>query len=328
MQAYDQAVHALANAERITVTTHVHPDADGVGSGLALLEALRQLGKQVRFICPSQVASVNAFLPDFALVETCGDQAWAEAQPPCEVLISCDCGSLDRLERAAHLPRGLLINADHHRSNTRFGDLNVVDEDAACSGMVIERLITGLGVDLNQAMAANLYAAVVFDTGRFMHANTDAGVLRWTAGLLDTGIDAAAINRAISYTKTPHDLAIMRLGLEQLLIDEEEAALAGMALSRDAIDAVGEPEDWGELIEFPRSLQTNRIAYLLRENTDRTSCRVSLRANPPYAVEPVATRFGGGGHRYAAGCTMQFPFAEARVQLLPLLREQLRAVDQ
>ncbi|MFW5828644.1 MAG: DHH family phosphoesterase [Planctomycetota bacterium] len=323
MQAYSQARAALADADSVIVTTHVNPDADGLGSGLALMRALERLGKAVRFVCPSPVAAINAFLPGFERIEICEDEAWARAQPACDVLISCDCGSLDRLERVASLPRAQLINADHHASNTRFGDLNVVDEDAACSGIVVEQLISALGVELDAAMATNLYAAVVFDTGRFMHGNTTAEVLRWTARLLDVGIDAGAINRAISYTKSLHDLQVIRLGLEHLVVDVERPQLAGISLSRDVIDAVGEPEDWGDLIDFPRSLSDNRIAYLLRENRDRKACRVSLRANPPYAVEPVATRFGGGGHRYAAGCTIAMPLEAARAALLPLLRAQL-----
>lgn len=323
MNALADAEQRLQDARSIVITTHVNPDADGLGSGLALLLALRDLDKEVTFLCPGTPPGLYAFLPGFAAIQSCSSAEAAHAEALADVLLSCDAGSIDRLEHVAEVARGSLINCDHHASNTRFGDINVVDESAACTGMVIERLIDGLGVAIDADMAANLYAAVVFDTGRFMHANTSASVLRWAARLLETGIDAAAINRQLTYIKTPHDLAVIRLGLEHLHVDKEQPALAGIVLSRSLIEGVGEPEDWGELIEFPRSLAGNQVAYLLREQPDRQSVRASLRANPPYEVEPIASAFGGGGHRQAAGCTIPGNLAQALGQILPLLRQAL-----
>ena len=87
--------------------------------------------------------------------------------------------------------------------------------------------------------------------------------------------------------------------------------------------AVGEPEDWGELVEFPRSLAGNQIAYLMRERPDRSAVRISLRSNPPFAVAPVAAAFGGGGHQQAAGCTFPGNLDAALKDVLPRLRRAL-----
>jgi phosphoesterase RecJ-like protein len=323
MQEYQGAAALLREADVVVVTSHVNADGDGIGAGLALLHGLRGLGKQVRFVAPSRLAALYSFLPGFDEITVVEQEEEARTLEACEVLVSCDCGSRDRLGATIAIQRGALINLDHHASNDGFGDVNVVDIAAACSAQVVTRVLGELAIPLDARMATCCYAALVFDTGRFMHSNTNAAVFRWAAELLDCGIDAAAINRALSYTKSEHDLRIQRLGLDRLRLDAVDRRLAGIALSGPDIAAVGEPEDWGELVEIPRSLQGNQIAYLMREAADGASVRISLRANPPFEVEPVAARFGGGGHKQAAGCTFPGNLAQALHELPPLLRAQL-----
>lgn len=320
---YAHAAAMLAAATTVHVTTHINPDGDGIGAGLALVHALAGLGKQVRFLCPSRVASLYAFLPGFERIELVESEEAAKALPRCDVLISCDCGDLHRLGAVAHAPRGTFINLDHHATNSRFGDLPLVDEQAESSGVVVSRLLSELHVPLTRTIAELLYTTIVFDTGRFMHSNTTAHTFRWTATLLDTGIDAADINRRLTYTKTPHDLALLRLALEHLIVDSVDARIAGIALTAADIATVGAPEDWGDLVDVPRSLQGNCAAYLMRESADRKTVRVSLRCNPPWQISPVAERFGGGGHRQAAGCTVPGTLVDAQREILPLLRAQL-----
>lgn len=313
----------LSDAHDIVITTHQNPDGDGVGSGLALQKALERLGKRVRFLCPTPVASLWAFMPGFDTIRVVESEEAARAEDRCDVLVSVDCGDRERLGALVHLRRDHLLNIDHHSSNENFGDSNLVRTGDACTGMGALSVINALRVSLDQDMAACLYAAVSFDTGRFMHSNTTARVLRWAAKLLDAGIDASAINRAMTYVRSRHDLEVQRVGIENLQVDEQEPRLAGIALDAATIQAVGKPDDWGELVEIPRSLHGNEIAFLAREADDRGSVRVSLRANPPYVVSTVAAHFGGGGHHQAAGCTIEADLAGALAELLPRLREQL-----
>jgi bifunctional oligoribonuclease and PAP phosphatase NrnA len=322
---YSAAIECLRSANNIVITTHINPDGDGVGAGLALVHALSGIGKQVRFLCPSAVVSMYAFLPGFADIQVIADEAGAAATVGADVIVSCDAGDIERLGFVAQVKRTTLINLDHHVTNTRFGTINVVDVDAESTGVVVEQLLEKLGVVIDKRIAECLYTTIVFDTGRFMHSNTTAHTFRWTAKLLDAGIDAAAINRSLAYTKKPHDLLIQKMGIENLMVDAQESRLAGIVLSAEAIKAVGEPEDWGDMVEIPRSLQGNQVAYLLRESKDKKSVRCSMRANPPYEVGAVAQAFGGGGHRQAAGCTFQGDLASAIRDIIPRLRQQLRS---
>ena len=320
---YQAVASAINSAEQICITTHINPDGDGIGSGLALLLALRAAGKRVRFICPSPLASMYNFLPHFNEIEICETEEAAVALGAVGTLISCDCGDLARLGAVAAVTRDCLINLDHHASNDCFGDINLVDIKAESTGVVVEAVLRELGFGLNQPIATCLYTTIVFDTGRFMHSNTTAHTFRWTAALLDTGIDAALINRKLTYTRTAHDLAVQRLALDHLHVDEQDDRIAGIALKNADIQAVGRPEDWGELVEIPRSLIGNEIAFLLRENEDGQSVRCSLRSNPPYCVGPVAEHFGGGGHLQAAGCTIDGSLDSVLERLQAKLRQQM-----
>jgi bifunctional oligoribonuclease and PAP phosphatase NrnA len=322
--SYTEAIAAIRAANDIIITTHINPDGDGVGAGLALVHALRGLGKNVRFLCPSKVVSLYAFLPGFEEISAVEKDEQAQHITGTEVMISCDAGDIERLGSVAKVAKKTLINLDHHVTNTRFGTINVVDVDAESTGVVVEKVLQHLAVPLNKMIATCLYTTIVFDTGRFMHSNTTAHTFRWTANLLDAGIDAAAINRALAYTKKPHDLLIQKMGIEHLIVDQEDSRLAGIILSAADIAAVGEPEDWGDLVEIARSLQGNQIAYLLREAKDKKTVRCSMRSNPPFEIGAVAQAFGGGGHRQAAGCTFQGDLEKAKAEIIPQLRGQLK----
>lgn len=323
---YQRAQAAIAAADSIIVTTHLNPDGDGIGACLALLLALRAAGKRVGFCCPSPVAGIYAFLPGFDQLEVVDDEAQAKRRRPCDLLIACDCGDVARLGACAQLRRGQLLNLDHHASNDAFGDINVVDLKAAATGVVVDKVLRRLKLPMSPDIATCLYTTILFDTGRFMHGNTTSAVFRFAARLLDSGIDCAAINRALTYTKRPIDLAVSALGLRRLAIDGEESRLAGIALSRRDIAGLGDDvDDWGDLVDLPRSLAGIEAAYLIREQDDGKAVRVSLRSNPPWSVGEVAQSFGGGGHHQAAGCTVPGSLRQVQPELLRRLRAMFTA---
>lgn len=312
------AARACDAAHSVAITTHIDPDGDGVGAALALDRALRAAGKRVQLLFPSPVASTLDFLPGVERVAVLDDADAARRRRPVDLLISVDCADRERLGAVAALPRTHLLNIDHHGSNDRFGDHALVDPGAACTTMMIHKLLVRLDAEIDTAIASCLYTGLVFDTGRFMHSNTDAAVFRFAATLMRHGIDAAAINRQLSYTMTPALLRAQKLAIERLRVDRHEPRLAGIAFSRADITRLGAIDDWGDLIEVPRSLRGIEVAYFLRERDGAVKC--SLRANPPYAVGPVASALGGGGHPQAAGCTVSGSLASVRRRLLPRLR--------
>lgn len=320
--SYAAAAAAIDAAETIGITTHIGPDGDGIGAALALRLALQARGKRVRLVFPSEVSQIYAWLPGFARIETVEDTAAARRRRPVEVLISCDCGDLGRLGAVAEHRCGQLVNLDHHASNTRFGAVNVVDLKAASTTVVVDKVLKRLGVALTPAIAECLYTGLVFDTGRFMHSNTTAGVLRIAARWLATGLDAASVNRRLEYCQTEADLRWQAAAIAKLTVDPDDSRIAGVAFAAADLSGQAMPEDWSALVEIPRRLAGVEIAYLLREQPDGT-VRASLRSNPPYAIGPVAVANGGGGHDQAAGCSLHGGLAAAQSALLPALRAAL-----
>ncbi len=315
-------VAAIRAARTIAIATHRNPDADGIGSALALAQALSTAGVRIELCCCDPVPRSCAFLPQAGSIRHLPDEARARRLPPVDLLIACDCGDQDRLGAVAARPHHRLLNIDHHASNPRFGDLVLV-KPVACTAMLIEGLLKPLRAPLNQAIATCLYAGLVYDTGRFLHANTCPATLRCAARLLATGIDGAAIARRLTCTRSRHDLRLQALAIDHLIIDRRDPRLAGIALDRQAISAVGRPDDWGDLIDVARDLEGVAIAYLLREESDGRNCRCSLRCAAPFDVAAVAATWGGGGHRLAAGCTIPGDCATAHRALRRHLRKAM-----
>ena len=191
--------------------------------------------------------------------------------------------------------------------------------------MMVEDLLTALGVTIDATIAAHCYAALVFDTGRFMHNNTSAAVFR-AAALSRGWSDISAINRAMTYTRSLADIQAQALAIGHLHVDEQEPRIAGMTLSLADLATVAAAEDIGEVIEIARSLLGVEVAYLLREQDDGT-VRCSLRSNPPYCVRPAAEHFGGGGHDQAAGCTVAGSVVDVHAAMLSQLRAAFSVIS-
>ena len=328
MLPYAEAAAALRDAKSVIITTHIGPDGDGIGTGLALLLALERLGKDVRFLVPSKVNPVYTFLPCFDRLQVVDELPLAQAQARADVVLSCDAGDKERLGAVWSVDRGVMINLDHHATNTRFGDINLVDIDGESSGVVASFLLKELGAVIDRDIATCLYTTIIYDTGRFMHSNTTPRCLRWTADLMEVGIDASEINRRLTYTKSAKDLACTAIALQRLVVDEQEPRIAGITLDEATITAAGDPDDWGDLVELPRSLLGNQVAYALREKKQKDGTwvvRASMRSNPPDKIGAVAQSFGGGGHQQAAGATIPGRMPEIAPLVLAKLREALAA---
>jgi phosphoesterase RecJ-like protein len=325
---YSSVAKILNEADNILITTHINPDGDGIGSGLALFSALEAMGKKVRFICPSPIDSIYEFLPGYSKITTCDDIDKVSEVDAADIIISCDTGDIDRLGVIWNISRKKFINIDHHNSNTYFGDINLVDEKATSTGVVIKNILDSMEVCVNKEMAINIYTTIVYDTGRFMHSNTNSSVFRLTAELIDIGIDFAFINRKLTYNKTIQDLTLQKLAIENLVQDKIDSRIAGITLTKEMVEKeVGVIDNIGDIREIPRSLEGNEIAYTLYETLDKEGniiCKLSLRSNPPFIIVNIAKIFGGGGHKQAAGATVKSSKDEILEKLLPELRNVLQ----
>ena len=295
------AVAAVAGADQVTLVCHVNPDGDALGSTLGLLHVLRAAGRNVTasFPNPFIIAPHYQLLPGLDLLTP---PAEVPAEP--EVMVTFDCGSLDRLgdlEPNAKAAQELVV-IDHHISNTRYGSINVIDPDAAASGLIALQLVDGLGLPLNRDAAVCLYAALVCDTGRFQYDTTTPAVFDMARRLTEFDVPVAELSRSLF---EEHRFAYLQL-LGDALHNAElvrEQRFVWTAVTQEMLGRHGvEMEEIEGLIDILRRTSEAEVTCVLKEEVDGT-IRVSLRSLGDVDVRRVAEAHGGGGHRFAAGFT-------------------------
>ncbi|SBW27555.1 DHH family phosphoesterase [Protofrankia symbiont of Coriaria ruscifolia] len=318
----DRAVEAILSAvrdgESVLLVAHVDPDGDSLGSAIALGLALRTLGTRASvsfdsdpFVVPRSLT----FLPGQDLLVP---PSLVPATP--DLVVTLDAGSLARLGalgRVATRARRMVV-IDHHASNTRFGDVNLIDADAASTSVMVTDVIDALGVELDHDLAVAIYTGLVTDTGSFRYGATTPEVHRLAARLLATGIRHDLITRTVWDT---HRFSYLRL-LGELLgrarLEPEHdlvwtwcafADLTGAGLTLDEIEGV---------IDIVRTTAEAEVAVVCKQDADQI-WRVSVRSKGGVDVGAVCTQLGGGGHRFAAGLSS----SDSLEQTMDTLREAL-----
>ncbi|MBN1586663.1 MAG: bifunctional oligoribonuclease/PAP phosphatase NrnA [Candidatus Omnitrophica bacterium] len=304
--------------DRFLVACHVNMEGDSLGSQLALASLLRKHGKQVITANGTAVPDSLKFLsgwPDVIIDP--GTTDLAEVQ--CMVVV--DCPHLKRIGPVydALPPDVFIVNIDHHVSNEQFGHVNWIDGCAAAVGEMIYDLFEASGHPMDGDAALALYTSIMTDTGSFRFSNTTPGTLKRAAALLNYGIKPHEVYGHVYESHTQQELALLKEVLGNLqLTDNNQVATACVTL--EMMERCGgrpESSDW--FLDITRSVGVVRATALLTE-LDPGRIKISLRSKGFVDVNRVACFFGGGGHRAAAGCTIEKPLAEAR----ELLVEQIR----
>jgi phosphoesterase RecJ-like protein len=300
-EALARASAAIRAAHDVGLACHVSPDGDALGSMLALHHVLRAAGMHsvASFSEPFVVAPHYRELPGLDLL-TAPDRFPAEPA----VMITFDSGSLERLGdlEAAAKAAGELIVIDHHVSNQRYGSVNVIDPDAAASGVLVRRLIDQLGLPLTRDAAVCLYAALVCDTGRFQYQSTTPAVFELARELATFDLPIPELSRTLF---EEHRFAYLQLLADALaqarLVPEKRFVWTKVAHADLARHGVTFEEVEG-LIDVVRRTREAEVSCVLKEATDGT-WRISLRSLGAVDVRLIAEQQGGGGHRFAAGFT-------------------------
>src|SRR3954469_3541274 len=301
---------ALRQHDRFLVVTHENPDGDALGSLLAATLALRQLGKDVVMYHAggTPLPREYAFMP---LAELARERP-ADASE--RVLLAVDCAKEDRIGDEAVLALApLVLDVDHHHDNTRFGDVNLIVADASSTGEVLRDVFAELGVELTPELAEPLYIALVTDTGRFQYSNTTPKALRLAAELIDAGADFHGVFQRIYESVEFPKLKLLARVLERAEMLEGGRIVVSHLLRTDFAD-VGASEPYSEgLIDYLREVEGAELAVFVRElmGPGAHGHKGSLRASiDELDVSAIARRFGGGGHRQAAGFSSNDPLAE------------------
>ena len=318
----EQIGEALKGHQSFILLSHVRPDADAIGSQIALGESLRAMGKTVHLVNEDGLPENLEFLPGSEHIQS------PPSEPlDVEVAIALDTATKPRLgdhALAAAANAKLWINIDHHKSNPSYGDLNLIVPTSPATGEILYDLITGLDLPLPDATRDSIYVAVSTDTGSFQYSSTTAKTYEMAAELIRRGINVGEIN-AKTYDEQPYrKLELMRSLLNTLERSEDGLVANWMMRDQVRIDFDLKPEDSEGLIDIIRGIRGVLVAAFFEELPDK-KVRVSLRSKDKrFDVCQVAQEFGGGGHSLAAGIRMPGPIEEAKAKVLASIDQKLK----
>jgi len=300
---------------------HVHPDADVLGTLLALGACLEAGGRRVVYAGPHPIPDTLGFLPGADRW-----QVWSAAPETFDLIVLTDCPNDERtngLLRGARGGDSQVVNIDHHPDNRRYGTINWIDAGAAATGEMVFDLVGALGHRVTAEMALNLFTAIHTDTGSFRYSNTTARTFQIAGRLVAAGADPALVSDRLYQRRSPTSLGALGRLLSGVRLSED-GRVAWLAVPPgSASDEFMVAED---LVTYPRSIEGVDVAVLLRQEGDG-SIKASLRGKGKVPVNRIARRFGGGGHDNAAGCTLPGPLEAATETLLSAVRQALDGTE-
>lgn len=307
-----EAAAWLKIRDRFCILTHRRPDGDTVGSGAALCRGLRQLGKKAWVLENPEVTEKYAPF----LTELC-KPAWEEG----DVLICVDVASSNMLPEAfAHLEENIALRIDHHRGAESFTELEMVDPAAAACGQIIYDILAEMGVKLDVPMANALYTAIATDTGCFRYHNTQPHTFEVAAKCAAVSSELFNLNQMLFETNSFARLKIQSWMTENArFYGKGQICICALPLAVEKEIGVTE-DDMENISGFPRTIAGVKIAATLRQQNDGI-VKLSVRAVPGYDASAVCAKFGGGGHRGAAGASINLPLEEAAAAVLAAMPE-------
>jgi phosphoesterase RecJ-like protein len=307
------AVALLSGAATVAVAAHVHPDADTIGAGLALALVLDRCGKEVEvgFGAPPSLPDTLASLPGCHLLVS--PQAMRR---DVDLVVTVDVPSSTRLGPLSDLADGRrpLLVIDHHASNDMFGTANFIDVSADSTTMMVAEILDAWGQRIDPDVAQCIYAGLTMDTGSFRWAS--ARGLRLAARLIETGVDNATISRTLMDSHPFGWLSLLSRVLGSAKLLPEAAGGRGLVYAvvgnRDWVSS--RPEEVESIVDIVRTTQEAEVAAVFKEVRPR-EWSVSMRAKADLDLALVASTFGGGGHRLAAGYSTSGPVEDAVASL-------------
>ena len=300
----EQIINQLIKSEKVLLASHIHPDGDAIGALLGLGLALEGISKDVVLYNESPIPAVYQFLPSIHRVKRdAGDISQYDTA------VVLDCSNLGRIgEIASQVSRGpVLINIDHHLTNTCFGDMQFIDPQASSSAEMVYRLIQKMEIPINTGIAYAIYTGIMADTGSFRFSNTTAQAFEIAHEMVNCGADPYKVAHHVYET-----MSLNRIKLLNMLFDtielSENGKMTVMTLTQKMLDATGTHiDDINGLIHYAKRIEHVRLAVMIFERRNggdkKRSSRyhVSLRTDGSVDAAAIAASFGGGGHRNAAG---------------------------
>lgn len=320
MNNLDNILSLIGANQRFLVVSHENPDCDALGSTIAMTLVLRELGKDVIMYNKDGVPEHLRFLPECSGVADSLDHVMDDV----EVVMLLDCANISRpgeeFEDLISNNDFTLAFIDHHASNGASSEYCLIDEKASSTGVILYRMIQRIGISISPEVAECLLSTIVGDTGSFRYSNTSSETFAIAAELVDCGADPERISRFI-YDNEPLGKVMLRtLAMNTL---EVVGKIAFLHVSSEMFEQTGTEKEHTEgIVSMARSIEGIEVAVFLRQDS-ALDWKVSLRSKEYVDVARIAERYGGGGHRRAAGCVIPAPLDTVKQRLLNSIEEAM-----
>jgi len=319
--ALQRAVSLIREGRSFGVVSHVDPDGDSAGSLLASMLMLQELGKETVWLQNQPIPSIYDFLPGYDLVAAPGLDAPRLGPGDLDCVVILDCPRLSRLAwnySNESVPAKAIINIDHHKDNTLFGHVNIVDGGASSASELLFSIIDAFGLAGDIQIATNIYTGIATDTGSFSYSNTTPSALRTAARLVEAGVDVASITWHLQCDFTLPRLIFLGSVLASVR-SNKDGSIVWMVGSEDMRHEAG---FWGSTEQFANHAMKVRAAqvamFFIQDGAGQY--KVSIRSRGQVDAGSLAGSFGGGGHERAAGCRV-------KGDLKKIISEMVEAAD-
>ena len=298
----NETAQYLLQRDNFTILSHRRPDGDTIGSSAALCLGLRQLGKNAHVLYNAEVTDRFQWLHAGLTKESVEEG---------DTVVSVDVASPGMLPKAfEHLLGNIEVRIDHHSSATSFTDVELVDGDSASCAEVVWDVLENMGVTMDQQIAEAIYVGTSTDTGCFRYSNTTAHTFATAAKCAAAGARVYELNQELFETNT-----LGRLRMQAWIVDNMKLLRSGemaiIAIPKAVEERIGVTEDdMDNISSFPRTVAGVKMAATLRQTSDGDT-KMSVRAVPGYDATAVTVKFGGGGHKGAAGASFAMSLDEA-----------------
>lgn len=312
---WEKATQAIHDAQSILIVTHVGPDGDAIGSALGLGNALAQMGKTVTVADDDGTPDYLQFLPGSAqITQSLTTGQW-------DLMISTDASDEARTGNCGTYGRAnssVVINLDHHVTNTYFGDIYLVVPSAVSSTEIVHDWWVHVGITWTPEIARPLLTGLVTDTLGFRTSNVTAHTLHVAQSLMQHGASLAESTSRTLESKSWQEVQVWKNVIPTAELHGE--VVSAIIRREDILAASLEDLNTSGLVSFLNQVNEARIAIVYKEEPDNT-VKISMRSKPGYNVADVAFALGGGGHKQAAGATLSGSIEEAQSRVTPLLQE-------
>ncbi len=311
---FNEAVGLLKQNDNILILTHRNPDGDTLGSGFALLRALKDMGKRARLINADPIPQKFAYL-----YEGIGEDDFTE-----DFVVSVDVAERKLLgeDFAEKYGDKVDLAIDHHETSRLFAKKTYCESDSASCCEIIWLIIKAMGAPVTKEIADCIYTGCSTDTGCFKYSNVTPRTHRIAAELIEAGADHSRINVRMFETKAMGDFMLQKMCLDTLEIFGD-GKVAVISVTKNMLTECGVDKSALDAIKpITRQIEGVEIGITIKEEREEV-IGISVRTGEKYDASAICAHFGGGGHMRAAGCEVKGSMAEAKEKIKKYIIEEV-----